>query len=266
MRTLILLTSLMFFAPQAECTTFLTRPFSTSVNDAPVIVRGSIANQIYSDWVLLPEDGTKRLYTFFELKISEVLKGAAPASGNLFFRQMGGEKNGMGMMIPGSAEFKRGEEVVVFLNPRNPDGSFDLLSLMMGKYEVVKDENGESVLRGPGITEGTAIVDEHGHETGGQNGSKSVKKWTLDGLRALIKEQSQNNDGAKKMSVSPTVKPVEQNPAPLKGTPRETEAPALQQITPEASSTNGSDAGIPDFWMYVAGVVVLLLLGWYIKK
>ena len=65
--------------------------------------------------------GTKRIYTFTELQTSEVFKGNA-SSPSMVIREMGGEKDGVGLNIPGTSRYDRGEDVVVFLRDKNEDG------------------------------------------------------------------------------------------------------------------------------------------------
>jgi hypothetical protein len=102
------------------------------------------------------------------------------------------------MQVSGSAEFQRGEEVVVFASERNPDGSFDVRGMMMGKFNLEKDENGQEILVGPALSSGThpAIRDHEeilrpGGTAQGQDDTSSVKRWTLEALRKLIAQQAE---------------------------------------------------------------------------
>ena len=88
--------------------------------------------------------------------MSEVFKGAAQGP-KLTIRELGGEKDGIGMQIAGAAQFSRGEDVVVTLGPRNADGTYDVRGLMMAKYSLEKDEAGNEYLNGPGL-------DSHAHD------------------------------------------------------------------------------------------------------
>ena len=181
----------------------MQRPFQDTVQEAPTIVHGKVGMS-YSDWGKTA-DGGKRLYTFYELLISEVLKGNA--SGNsLIMREIGGEKDGVGLQVPGAAQFNRGEDVVVMLSGKNEDGSYDVWGLTMGRYVVQKDESGQESVVGAGIT---AKGDEQGivhPDDIDSNVKVSASQWTLDRLRQLIQTQaSQNGKVISKTSASPAV-------------------------------------------------------------
>jgi hypothetical protein len=94
---------------------------------------------------------------------------------------MGGEKDGLGLHIEGTAHFERGEEVVVFLNERNPDGSFDIHGMMMGKLNLEKNSDGEEILKGPALWIARSATSFD---------STPQKQWTLESLKNLIQEQA----------------------------------------------------------------------------
>src|SRR4051794_28005467 len=71
-------------------TSFYERPFPDTVQDAPVIVRGKIGAN-HADWAAGP-DGSRRIYTFYELRVDEVMKGTPSSPRNISIREMGGEK------------------------------------------------------------------------------------------------------------------------------------------------------------------------------
>jgi hypothetical protein len=121
-------------------------------------------------------------------------------------REIGGEKDGIGMKIPGAARFSQGEEVVVFATDRaQADGAYDLRGLMLSKLNVREESSGEERLTGPAITMGeTATAGEVVHdddlsgepggpaeESQGRSGpGRSGKKpWTVQSLRSLIERQ-----------------------------------------------------------------------------
>src|SRR6185312_17368613 len=83
----------LFLPTYCFSTSFYGQPFSQTVDQAPVIVKGKVGMH-YSDWGIDP-DGIKRIYTYYELKVDEVLKGSANNS-RIIFRELGGEKDGIG--------------------------------------------------------------------------------------------------------------------------------------------------------------------------
>src|SRR4051812_41609045 len=180
---------------QAQATTFVQQPFPQTVGEAPVIARGKIGRGV-SDWVTFP-DGQKRIYTFFELHDAEILKPPAesqnPGQKTLAIRELGGTKNGIGMQVAGAAQFAEGEDVVVFLNDRNADGSYDVRGMMMGKYQVHKQPDGQETLSGPGLAGGPAgsIVTDDAVDRA-QAGPSGASPWTVDRLRQLIDTQKSN--------------------------------------------------------------------------
>jgi hypothetical protein len=150
-----------------NATSFYLQPFSESVESSQVIVRGKVGSKT-TDW---NEDqlGTKRIYTFYELQTSEVFKGNVSKGSTITLRELGGEKDGIGLVIPGVSEFEKGEDTVVLLKNKNSSGTYDVQGMMMGKFGIKPDGDGTETLVGMGV----------GNE----------KKWSLNALRELIKEQ-----------------------------------------------------------------------------
>lgn len=160
-------------------TTFVEQPFPETVNETPVIVRGQIENQ-NTDWVKTSE-GIKQIYTIYDLKITEVFKSKGNLSNKdkdktIQIRELGGEKDGIGLEISGVAHFDMGEDVVVMLKDVNSDGSYDVSGMMMGKYNLKKDDSGQEILIGPGIPSHT--------------NSESSPLPSLHYLRRIIQEDS----------------------------------------------------------------------------
>jgi hypothetical protein len=240
-------------------TTFLQRPFPETVADAPVIVRGRIGSAS-SDWGTTAE-GQKRIYTMYDLALSEVLKGPVnPDSKTLVVRELGGTKNGIGMQISGTAQFDTGEDVVVLLNNRNPDGSYDVRGMMMGKLNVKQDSNGADTLAGPALAEpkGDGLVhDDTSNQQ--QGGSGAANAWTLDRLRHLIDEQKAGapvTDSFRKPKASPAATPL--------ASPRQSARAASPSPAPGLQPSDGEDAGSgSSVWSRfgVPFIVVALLIG-----
>ncbi len=178
--------------PQAQATTFAPRPFPTVVQDARYIARGTIG--VSHSEMSTGSDGMKRIYTYYELQITEAVKGSFP-SGTILIREMGGEKDGIAMQVAGASQFKAGEDALVFLGAPNLDASYDVRGLSTGKYSVEKGPNGQEVLTG-GILALSEEIDEHGHgsgaESGAQNAPGNPRTVPLQRLREIVKEQSLN--------------------------------------------------------------------------
>jgi hypothetical protein len=246
-------------------TTFAQRPFSEAVQEAPLIVRGTVGERSV-DWAT-DADGTRRIYTFHELRVGEVLKADAAREGasavlektRLVMREIGGEKDGVGIQVSGAARFEPGEEVVVFLGlPPNPDGSFGVYGLMMAKLQVVRGPSGEELLSGPALAGEAA----HGHpESDGIGGPKPLP---IGELRALIARQGgaprtvQPEEGKKSAPESTPPAPAEKNvPASVGGEPvasveRREEVPA-EGPPPRASASSWLIA----FWLLMGALAFL---------
>lgn len=212
-------------------TTFINQPFPDSVQDAPFIVRGRVGEKRI-DWSK-GQDGPKRIYTFYELRIEEVFKGDMPSS-TLTMREMGGEKDGVGMQVAGSARFETGEDVVVFLSPKNPEGSHDIMGLMMGKFNIRKDEAGKEYLIGPALS----LPASEGEDEG-QSGTGGSQRWTLDALRSIVRDHADrenskvDSSGSSKQHTPSPKQQSSQNSDQASGST----ASQLQPSSPEASES-----------------------------
>lgn len=245
---------LAFFLPLAAwATSFMEQPFPETVKEAPIIVRGKVGNSS-PEWGL-GADGSKRIYTYYQLQVEEVLKGRTAAV-SLQMREMGGEKDGMGMHVAGAAQFNRGEDVVVFLGEVNSDGSHDVRGLMMGKYTIQRDESGAEVLNGPGL--GGKGNDHRVGEGQADPGGPTV--WTLDALRQVIRSQGEApSEGAN--SPNPQASPVSKAMASIPAAERQkqtSQAPQLQPVAPEGPG-EGDASGGRTLWIVAIGFALLLV-------
>ncbi|MGZ3687221.1 MAG: hypothetical protein ACXWPM_02040 [Bdellovibrionota bacterium] len=256
-------TGALFFSLSALATTFVDRPFPETVQDSPVIIHGTIGNS-WADWGKLDGDGGKRIFTYSEVFVAEVLKGAADPK-KVVIREMGGEKDGLGMQVAGSAQFTKGEDVVVFLNDRNDEGTFDVRNMMMGKFNLVKDTDGVEVLTGPGLgAGGRGIL----HDDDQQPDTHRQKRPTLEALRKIIQSQGGGPlaPPSEKISVNP---PVTATPAaaPSRAPVLQPEDPSGAGANPDAPSEGKmafpSQLGIA---LGGAGALVLLLVVWRVRR
>lgn len=250
---------LAFLTLPAWATSFIERPFPQTVQDSPVIVHGRVG-PTYTDWGH-ESDGGKRIYTYWELEIVEVLKGSVDgAQGVLRMREMGGEKDGMGMQVPGSAQFNTGEDVVVFLSDKNSEGSYDVWGLMMGKLNVQKNGDGKEILSGPAINNLThsRLLDDESH-----GDTPSASKWTLDALRNLVASQgstpppeSQNPSIKRVVKSEPSAAPV------VAPTPSETSSP----VAPQLQTSSPEDSSFPSGLVVALGAGILVLSLFFIAR
>ncbi len=205
----------------AGATSFIEKSFPDAVGESPVIVRGTIGMS-YSDYGRSPGD-EKRLFTYYELVPSEVFKGSVP-DGAIMLRQIGGSKDGVTMEVPGTARFSRGEEVVVMLGAQGGDGTFNVRSLMMGKFTIDR-LNGKEYLNGPGAVSPEEVNDgEVIHPEEGMRRPRTAV-YTLEALRELVRAKEQEPSQAAGTS-SPNPSPTAASPSGL--APQPTAAPGLQ--------------------------------------
>src|SRR5215471_9406399 len=102
-------------------------PELVSVSDS--IVQGTVES-VEARW----ED--KSIYTYTSIRVDEGIKGAPKRA--LLVRQPGGKIGSLHLDAPGTPQFHVGDQVIVFLRDRK-DGTFDVVGLSQGKYDVVNN-------------------------------------------------------------------------------------------------------------------------------
>lgn len=211
----------------SHATSFVPIPLTSQVGEADTIVRGK-TGQGYSDYGPR-NDGGRSIYTYYQLQVSEVLKGDVAPSSSISIREMGGEVNGVGMQVAGASHFDPGEDVVVFLGPKNPDGSYDVKGLSSGKYNIRTDDDGTENLLG------------------------LVQNETMASLRKVVREQSHQHP---KPTHSAT-------PSPSASVAVTATHPAALQLQPSNSSSS-KEEGKPSAKLSIwVSVLAVGLLGWF---
>lgn len=229
-------------------TSFINRPFPEIVQDAPVILRGKVL-KTYSDWGKGP-DGGRRIYTFAEIDVREVFKGSVQPN-SVVIREIGGEKDGVGMQVSGASQFSQGEDIVVMLSDKNEEGSFSVRGLMMGKFNVEHPNSGEEFLTGPGLR-GRQI------DTDGQ------KKVLLQELRDIIRSQPSAPPDSVNTEKSTSFSPPPQA-APASAPRLQNSSPEEPRVSSEHSMTENS--GIGFFSRYVLPWLCLgALITWAVRR
>jgi hypothetical protein len=234
-RVLLILICLLTNLP-VYATSFYPQPFPSSVQDASNIVRGKVGMS-YSEWGE-DNDGKKRLFTFYEVQTTEALKGSQSGP-TLVIRELGGEKDGVGLHVPGASHYERGEDVVVLLSDKNKDGSFDVQGMSMGKFNIQTDSQGEEYLVGIGISR---------VPPSNPGSTPNAEKWTLGALRNLIQSQAEtsqvsSHDPQTKSAPPPSSSPPAPSPSP---------APQLQPSQLENSNPP------PSIVFYLGALIAVL--------
>jgi hypothetical protein len=101
------------------------------VKRADLIVQGQVQS-VYTQW----DEGRRLVFTYISIRVDESLKGESRQS--VLIRQVGGTVGTVQMSVAGVPEFKSGEMAVVFLK-RQADGTFQIVGMNQGLYEIVDD-------------------------------------------------------------------------------------------------------------------------------
>lgn len=252
---LLILVSLLVLSPAVHATSFYQRPFPDSVSEAPIIVRGRAGSSV-PQWARGP-DGVKRIYTFTDFQVSEVLKGKIEEK-TLTIKELGGEVGGVGLDVSGTARFEKGEEGVLFLSKSPIDATYLVYGMMMGKYGVERGEGGQEILTGPGLIEGFQSGESHVHPGGGgQDGTDPGKKWTVESLKSLIQSQAQAAPSSPTPQNSAVPSPVSGGSSPL---PRSLDA--ARQTAPQLQpSWGGEESGESSIGRVLTARTLLALFG-----
>ena len=123
-------------APSAQATVVVPLDYGALTRQADVVVQGSVIAQT-SFW----GPSKERIYTHTKVAVTRTLKGRAPSV--LTVRQWGGQVDDVRMDVPGNADLKYGEEVVLFLST---DGQYHfVVALAQGKFSLAADASGRKL-------------------------------------------------------------------------------------------------------------------------
>lgn len=137
MKTFFLIVFL-FCAYSLDASTFVYMDMPELVDRSEIIIRGTVKD-IESRY---NEERTK-IFTYTIIDVKEAIKGKSPPV--ITVRTFGGRVGDVNMKVPGMPEFKKGEEVFLFLK-KNED-FYHVSGMIQGKYSIEKDESGKEFLR-----------------------------------------------------------------------------------------------------------------------
>ena len=141
-------------------------------------------------------DANKEIFTYVTLRVLEPVKG--PKKDDLItIRQLGGTVDNIASIVPGTPNFRKGEEVVLFLTGKDGAGYPWVMGLQQGKYTVTTDEKGLKSVRSD--VDGLTVVAPGGKATEADGAKAQPLQSFLDGLRTQLDETG-------KVQVDPTVK------------------------------------------------------------
>jgi hypothetical protein len=137
-----LLLLLLLFWPRGEATasTVIAMSLEQMTDRAQTIFLGRVTGT-RADW----NAERTRIYTYVTLDVDQYLKGGN-RSRTETIRLLGGRVGPYLAMIPGTPDFRVGEDVLLFTagaGARIPT----VLGLSLGKFTVVRDANGESIVK-----------------------------------------------------------------------------------------------------------------------
>lgn len=84
---------------------------------------------------------TRAIYTYVTVAIDQVLKGPATPD-RIIVKQLGGELDGVGLLVVDQPAFAAGEQVLLYLEVRPRDGTLYTSALWQGKWTLESDGRG----------------------------------------------------------------------------------------------------------------------------
>ncbi|HEY7791978.1 MAG TPA: hypothetical protein VIC33_15795 [Vicinamibacterales bacterium] len=122
---------LLLVAGSARATTVIAQPLPQLTAQAGAIVHGTVTG-VRSDW----NAGRTHIFTFVSVHVDRSLKGSLGP--DLTVMEFGGTVGNLRQYIPGTPQFRPGEEVVLFLS-LHPPMYPSVLALSQGKFSIVAD-------------------------------------------------------------------------------------------------------------------------------
>jgi hypothetical protein len=141
------------FFPNLHAATFVVPPDETLIEDSMAIISGTIV----AAESRFAESGD--IETVFTLRIDEALKGRV-ALGSLSLVEWGGRIGDVATMMSGAPRYEVGKDYLIFLTA-NRHGEWTTLHLALGRFERMRTEKGELLVRDTSQVHGWDI---HGNE------------------------------------------------------------------------------------------------------
>ena len=165
-----LLAIFLMAASAAYATTIIRLDLAQMVKQSDNIVQGRVED-VNVQW-----DTTARTaYTYVTISVADPMKGARRST--VTVRQLGGKVGALNVTVAGMPKFSKGEELIVFLKSQG-DGTFMVLGLNQGKYEIADDFAVSNV----------SGVDVYNPKTGRIETPAFVERAPLESFKAKIRE------------------------------------------------------------------------------
>ncbi len=164
-------------ASRGSATTFILMSERDLTARSVAAVTGSV-----SDIEAAADPATGGVNTYIHIEPDQILFGTLP-SGPVVLREMGGTLRDHSEWVFGSAEYRVGEQVLVFVS-QHPDGSLHTTGMSMGKFSFETRPRGSRVaVRRLG--EGVSLFDLQGRKLVSQQGPEEYDPQVLfDNVRA----------------------------------------------------------------------------------
>lgn len=239
----------------ASATSFYEKPFPDTVKSAAQIVRGKVGKS-ESQWATLP-DGSKHLFTYYEVEVTEGLKGKPKSGGSIRIRELGGEKDGVTLQVSGTAHFGVGEDIVVMLGEGGDTGdrAYPLMGMMMGKFNIEKGVDGKEYLKGPGI--GSTL-----HPSLRNENSATGAQVSLDYLRELIRKNAEEGMTVRPIATAPVTPREPLLSSKANSTGSDIRPVADESLTTPFSASKNNLSLKP----YLLGIGMILGALWFLKS
>ena len=138
-RSAVILLAVCFFGAAESAATFIVPSDRELVHQAKAIV---IATAQGSFVVGRPRG---MVYTVYELRVEQVIKGAVRLDQRLQLKEDGGAIDDWAVGVPDSPRYEAGERALLFLEQR-PDGDWRTWGMPLGKFNFVHDLHGTRLL------------------------------------------------------------------------------------------------------------------------
>lgn len=133
-----LITTLLL-AISTQATTAIMMTDEDLIVSSRAIVKGQVT-KIESQY---GENGN--IFTYITVDVEHVYKGQI-AEKTIVIRQLGGRMGDRVAQVYGSPQFVKGEKVLLYLNTAN-DGALHVAHLFIGKFQIIKDDNGKRLVK-----------------------------------------------------------------------------------------------------------------------
>lgn len=152
MRKILILTaiswSLILLISSHACALVQPIPLEELVYSSDAIIVGRVIS-VSSQW----DEEHKNIVSFAVVKSQMVLKGGLPPGLPIVVEYRGGIADGIEMMVSDEVKLSPDKEVVLFLR-HSGDGLYRVNGRFQGKYPVLEDESGVSVVVSPLFIDG----------------------------------------------------------------------------------------------------------------